>query len=387
MSDMLKGIINSMTNGPEVLNDIDVLRKHGKDYTIGLETKERILDRYNPDTLELVVAEIIPVTKDSKTFRLVRKDGNLPVFESGQYLNIFVEIDGVRTSRPYSISSSSKQGAYYEITVARIKTGFVSDYFLDKVKVGDEFEAKSPGGTFRYHPVFHKKHSVFFAGGSGITPFLSMSREVLESGQDDRKITLIYGCRNLEAVMFREELEEMAKNHENFEFHIVLSDQENYKGLKGFIDRKLIKKLVPNLDDATYYICGPEIMNKFVKSELEALEIPGRMIIREMFGAAQEVKTIPGWPAELTGKEEFNIKIGDKTIKGLSGETLLTSLERNGIRVNVCCRSGECSLCRVRILSGKVFMPEGVLLRHADEKFGYIHSCKAYPISDIEISM
>lgn len=69
----------------------------------------------------------------------------------------------------------------------------------------------------------------------------------------------------------------------------------------------------------------------------------------------------------------------------MSGESILTSLERAGVRVNVCCRSGECSFCRIKLISGKVFMPRGVLLRHADEKFGYIHSCKAYPISDLEI--
>ena len=384
MSEMLKGIIAGMDRGAEVLNDIEVLSKHGVDYSIDVKSRERLIDKYHPKTLNLVVSEIIENTKEAKTFRFVRKDGLLPVFESGQYINIFVEIDGVRTSRPYSLSSSSKQGAYYEITVSRIATGFVSDYFLDKVKLGDEFEAKSPSGTFKHNPVFHKKNMVFLAGGSGITPFMSMSREILEAGLD-RNITLIYGSRKLENVIFKEELEEMNKNHPNFNFHIVLSDDENYSGLKGFIDENMISKLVKDLHESTYYICGPEVMNKFVKASLEKLNVSHKMIIREMFGAAQDVKTIPGWPEGFTGQEEFNIKIGDKTIKGLSGETLLTSLEKSGVRVNVCCRSGECSLCRVRLAAGKVFMPEGVLLRHADEKFGYIHSCKAYPLEDIEI--
>ena len=68
-----------------------------------------------------------------------------------------------------------------------------------------------------------------------------------------------------------------------------------------------------------------------------------------------------------------------------TNESILCTLERNKIRVNVCCRSGECSLCRVKLISGKVFIPRGVLLRHADEVFNYIHSCKANPISDLEI--
>ncbi|MEG1437224.1 MAG: 2Fe-2S iron-sulfur cluster binding domain-containing protein, partial [Oscillospiraceae bacterium] len=79
------------------------------------------------------------------------------------------------------------------------------------------------------------------------------------------------------------------------------------------------------------------------------------------------------------------INDGEKEINAFSGESLLTALERSGVRINVCCRSGECSLCRIQLVDGKVFMPRGVLLRHADEKFGYIHSCKAYPITDVSI--
>ena len=105
-----------------------------------------------------------------------------------------------------------------------------------------------------------------------------------------------------------------------------------------------------------------------------------------MFGSRQDIQNEPFWPENLSGKENFKISIGGKTFEGKSSESLLTSLERAGVQVNVCCRSGECSLCRVKLENGKVFMPRGALLRHADEKFGYIHSCKAYPISDVRLS-
>lgn len=87
----------------------------------------------------------------------------------------------------------------------------------------------------------------------------------------------------------------------------------------------------------------------------------------------------------MTGKEVFKLKVGDKVVDAKSGESILTTLERNHIRCNVCCRSGECSLCRVKLVSGKVFTARGALMRYADEKFGYIHSCKAFPMSDVEI--
>lgn len=388
MGNMKELIIRQMDNGPKTLMDIEISRKNGKDYRLENGRSDKIVSRLHTDNLKLVVSEIIEINKDAKTFRLVSKEGLLPVFQSGQYINIFVEIHGILTSRPYSICSSNRQHAYYEITVARIASGFVSDYFIDNVKVGDEFTANGPAGAFHYNPVFHSNKSVFIAGGSGITPFMSMSREVLNAGLD-REIHLIYGCRNEDVVLFKDELVNMAKRHSNFTFSLVLSDpSKDYSGPTGFINDACIKKLVGNIQDSTYYICGPQIMNDFVSNALLRLDIKPRMIRREMFGSRQDIQNEPAWPTELTGKETFTITINKgKKIPATSGESLLTALERSGVRVNVCCRSGECSLCRIQLVSGKVFMPRGVLLRHADEKFGYIHSCKSYPISDLEIQL
>ena len=95
----------------------------------------------------------------------------------------------------------------------------------------------------------------------------------------------------------------------------------------------------------------------------------------------------PGKVQDDGKRVALDVKVGDKIIDAKCNESILCALERAGVRVNVCCRSGECSLCRVKLVSGKVFMPRGVLLRHADEMFGYIHSCKAYPIGDVEIAL
>ena len=387
MADLKEMIISSLPHGKETLQEIKIARKIGEDYSLEKGRAENTVKKYHPSLIELEVSEIIEITKDAKTFRFASTNGTLPVFQAGQYINVFVEIEGVRTSRPYSLSSSPRQRAYYEITVARIANGFVSNYFLDKVKVGDTFTANGPAGVFCYNPVFHSKKQVYLAGGSGITPFMSMSREIL-GAELDREIHLIYGCRNYETTYFRAELEEMAAKHKNFSFTLVLSEpQDGYTGKTGFITADCIKDIVGDVSDKTYYICGPQIMNDFVVKELEKLNVSPRMIRREMFGARQDIINEPGWPAELNGKEQFKVTIngGEKEITAISGESLLTALERSGVRVNVCCRSGECSLCRIQLTGGKVFMPRGVLLRHADEKFGYIHSCKAYPISDVSI--
>ncbi len=378
-------LLGTLVHGEEIMENIRITRKVSLDKLPLGKAPEMIVPQLHASALSLVVSAIEDTGKNAKVFRLSSETGYLPPFEAGQYVNIFTEIDGVRTSRPYSISSSPRQRAYYEITVARTSGGFVSDYFLDKVRVGDKFSANGPAGVFRFQPVFHKKHSVFLAGGSGITPFMSMLREILEAHLD-RQVTMLYGCRSAEAALFHEELEGYAKAFPNFSYHLVVSDAvQGWAGETGFIDGKLISKLISDLNGATYYICGPQIMNDFCKKELEALGIPEKRIRREMFGARRDIEQEDGWPKELTGQEVFKLKVGERTIDAKANESILTALERANVRVNVCCRSGECSLCRVKLVSGRVFLSKGIMLRMADEKFGYIHSCKAYPISDLEI--
>ena len=378
-------LLGTLTHGEEVLEDIRVLRKVSLDkITEGNEADARIAPLH-AKMLNLVVSAIADTGKQAKVIRLSGVNGYLPPFEAGQYINLFTEIDGVRTSRPYSISSSPRQRGYYEITVARSACGFVSDYLLDALKVGDTLCANGPAGVFRYQPVFHAKKSLFLAGGSGITPFLSMTREVLEAHLD-RDIVLLYGCRNEQAALYHEELSAFANAYPNFRYHLVLSDNvPGWTGETGFLDGAHIARLVPDYAERTCYICGPQVMNEFCQRELEALGVPEKRIRRELFGACKDITKEAGWPAELTGDEVFRVSVLDRTIEARANEPILVALERAGIRVNVCCRSGECSLCRVKLVSGKVFLAKGMLLRKADEQYGYIHSCKAYPIGDVSI--
>ena len=385
MSDLKTLIISRMENGANILNELAVSKRIGKDITVDASAVEKKINQYHPNIMKLIVSETENIGNYAKKIRFVSETGFLPIFEAGQYINLFVQIEGVRTSRPYSLSSSPKERSYFEIIVARQEKGFVSDYLIDNVKAGDRFEANGPAGVFHFNPVFHHKRQVFLAGGSGITPFLSMSREILHAGLD-REVYLIYGTRNEDLAINHEELTRLSAEFKNFHYSLVVSnDPECKKYRTGFIDAECIKALVPDYKNATYYICGPEIMNQFCSKTLTEIGILPKHIRREMFGARQDIQNEPGWPENLSGKETFTIKVGDKKIPALSGESVLTALERSGIRMNVCCRSGECSLCRIRLVSGTVFTARGVLSRYADELFNYIHSCKVYPISDLEV--
>ena len=173
-------ILKKVEGFDEIGRETAILEKYGFDYPSKKGEVKNILDALHPQRLDLTVSEIARETASAKSIRLVSDNGSLPPFQAGQYINVFVELGGVRTSRPYSIASSPTQTGYYEIAVRRVEDGFVSNYLLDDLKPGDRLSSSGPSGNFHYNPLFHGDQLVFIAGGSGITPFLSMMREAAD---------------------------------------------------------------------------------------------------------------------------------------------------------------------------------------------------------------
>ena len=211
-------LLSTLVHSEETLNNIEVMRKVNRD-KISSEPTDLSSLRLHPKHLSLIVNEIIDTKKGAKILRLISSDGYLPPFQAGQYINVIFDINGARTTRPYSLSSSPKQRSYYEITVAEIKNGYVSDYVLNNIKVGDTLITSGPSGHFVYNKAFHKNKSLFLAGGSSITPFMSMVRDILLSGED-RDVILLYGSRTLNTAIYHEELTKLSEEFLNFKYHL-----------------------------------------------------------------------------------------------------------------------------------------------------------------------
>jgi glycine betaine catabolism B len=383
----LKDVMKDFEGYQEIKDDIAVLKKYGIDHTWKRGQVEKILEVLHPKKLYLKVSEVLAETATTKTFRLVpRQQGWLPPFQAGQYINLVVEAGGIVTSRDYSISSSPTETAFYDITIRQVEDGFVSDFLLGSGKVGDEFESSSPAGNFVYNPLFHGNDLVFLAGGSGITPFMSMIREAAGKAFE-RRIHLFYGSRSVDDVIFEQEIETICTRHPNITWTKVISDPpQGYKGPTGFITADLMKGVLGGLSDRMFYLCGPEAMYTFCQKELSGMGIPRRKVRIEMYGPPKDVTMQAGWPAGMGTDSVVTVKMqGGRSIQVRTTEPLMNSLERGGIVIPALCRSGECSLCRTKLLSGKVFQPEGARIRKSDRMFGYIHPCLAYPLTDVEI--
>lgn len=383
---MKKGIFQEFDGYSKIVEEIEASRRYGIDYSVDKDSPEQYINLLHPPRLELRVSDIIQETSSAKTLRLVSTNQYLPPFQAGQYIGLFLEIGKIRTTRPYSISSAPNQTGYYDITVRRVEGGLVSNYLLDEVERGHILQSSGPAGNFYFNPLFHKKTMVCLAGGSGITPFMSMIREVVECGLD-RNIYLFYGNKDLDDVIFHETLKAISERSENIHYLPVIENPDGgYKGHSGLITGSLIRETLDHLEDKTFYLCGPQEMYEFCIPELEKLEIPKRKIRKEAYGPPARISDYPGWPQEIKAEDLFTIKVdGHKTLKGSAGEPLMVTLEQAGIVVPSLCRSGECSMCRVKILSGKVFQPPGALVRKSDNQFGYVHSCVSYPLEDLEV--
>jgi ferredoxin-NADP reductase len=383
---MRKGIWEEFDGYEDIVKTIKAGRESVKHPSFKADHAEPYINRLHPARLALRVVDIIRETPSTRTFRLVSEDGYLPPFQAGQYISLFLEIDHVQTSRPYSISSQPNQIGYYDITVRRQEGGRVSNFLLDKIQVGDFLQSSGPQGHFYFNPLYHHPTMVCIAGGSGITPFMSMIREIVECGLA-RTVFLFYGNKGLDDIIFHQELLRVSERFPRIHYIPVIEDTDtDDTGRCGLITAELIREVIGDVHDRTFYLCGPQGMYDFCIPSLESMGIQKRNIRRELYGPPLNICDDPGWPAQINGDDMFEVTVknGD-TISARAGTPLLVSLETNGITPPSICRSGECSMCRIKVLSGTVFQPPGTPVRKSDQKYGYVHACVSYPIADLEI--
>lgn len=330
----------------------------------------------------------IKEAKDAKIFTLSAE--RCAYFTAGQYLSVSVNINGKIYSRPYSILSSPKEAlkGIYEIAVKRVEGGLVSNYIIDNLKAGDILEVSDPTGNFTYEPLRDAGHIIAIAGGSGITPFVSLARAISE-GSEDFALTILYGSRKEESVLLKSELDDICKKTHKVKVVYVLSDEIKEGFEYGFINAELIAKYAPD-EKYSVFLCGPQAMISFVDSELTTLGLEQKYIRHEVHGEVADPRVYEGYPENVPDTVKITVLVkGEKTeIVASSKNTVLRILEENGINPPSRCRGGECGFCHSKLLSGKVFIPEERdRRRQADEKFGFVHPCCSYPLSDLEIQV
>lgn len=332
---------------------------------------------------------------DAKSYLLIadKEKGTekLAYFRASQYVSVELNIDGALVNKPYTIRSNPADalgaGSSYTLTVKLTNPAYASKHILDSWKEGDSLSISGPLGDFYYQELRDAKHVVALAGGSGITPFYSMAAAIVD-GIEDFDMTILYGSRSSDGILLKEEIEDLAERSKGRVKVVHILSHEEKEGYEhGFITAELIKKYAPE-GDYSVFMCGPRAMYDFEDGEMAKLGLPKRRVRKEMSGDYLGVEKNPDYqaPQEQEFKLTVDIRGQKQTVACKAGESLLWAMERAGIAAPSRCRSGECGWCHSRLVSGKYFCPkEADGRRLADEKFGWIHPCCTFPLSDMEI--
>ena len=352
----------------------------------------------HPSIQNLIINGVKEETKSSKTFRLIPDpDSNieeLAYFRAGQFLSLKVNVDGTPITRPYSISSSPSDAlrGFYEITIRKEDHGFLTEYIWKNWKKNTKVKSSGPSGYFYYDPIRDSKEIIGIAGGSGITPFRSMVKEIME-GRLNVNLTLLYGSSEEDDILFYEEFKEFEKRNPNkFKIvHVLSCEEVNLDGCEqGFITAEIIEKYC-DFSNSSVFICGPQMMYDFIDKELNKFSLPKNRIRKEVFGEIKNVVSFANYPKEIAEKSfQIKVRIGNlsKEIPANANESVLVAMERAKLSPPSVCRSGICGFCRSKLISGDILVylkNDG--RRAADKILKYFHPCSSYPLSNLEIEV
>lgn len=313
----------------------------------------------------------------------------------GQYLTLKLTVNGEEIRRSYSLCSSPVTDRELRVAVKKVKDGRASTFINDSLKVGDTMEVMTPMGNF-YTPLSpaNKKNYILFAGGSGITPMLSIIKTVLQS-EPGSKITLFYGNRDEAAVIFKKQLDQLASaNADRFKVHHILEQcgEEVDELCRGILMPDKVKSLMAKYVDVNadnvFFICGPGPMMENVKVVLADLKIDPKKIFIEYFAAvAAAVKEAeeksPAKSEVIQSKVTVILDGEEKTFDIASnGQVVLDAALDAGMDVPFACKGAVCCTCRAKVMEGKVRMDQNFALSEEEVAQGYVLTCQSHPITE-----
>ncbi len=340
----------------------------------------QMADALHPGRMQVELVSARPLPGNMRELVFKRLDAPaFPFFRAGQYVSLQSAVGNSLVSRPYSIVSSPREALENRLVLGVEDAGFFSGHLVKDAKPGDRFRMTEPSGEFHYETLRDSGEIVCLAGGSGITPFLSMAKSMVE-GDEPYKMTLFYGARDLAHIAFKEELDALAEK--GLRLIYVLSDEQRDGYEHGFITAGLLEKYI-DPHSVTFFLCGPQAMYDFLEKELAQYQLPRKAVRRDPACCGNREMEAPK-------TFQLTVHVRDKVsvIEAHENETVLTALERAGIDAPNKCRAGGCGYCHSKLLHGDFFVePERDGRREADRKFGFLHPCVSYPQSDMEIEI
>lgn len=324
------------------------------------------------------VIATVQETRDAVTFVLQQLSGEPLDYRPGQFLTVRVPPDqGGGVARCYSLCTSPYDDAHPAITVKRIRDGHGSNWMCDHVQVGAELEILEPAGSFV--PRSLDDDVLLVAGGSGITPMLSILTSILVSGHG--RVLLFYANSDESSVIFRQRLDALVRSHPE-----RLSVLHWLESVQGRPTAEAVSALLAPFADRDSYLCGPQPFMDVVTAGLEQLGAEKNRVHVERFVSLQgDPFAAPPEPVAEDGPRAALDVVLDGVETSLEwppGSRLLDLLLANGIDAPFSCREGSCSACACVLTEGSVELAHNEVLDAQDLADGIILACQATPTTD-----
>jgi len=342
----------------------------------------------------LRVAEIVPETSEANSIRF-----DIPAelrdkfaFKAGQHLTLRATIDGEEVRRNYSLCTAPDESDWM-VTVKRIGGGLFSNWVGDHLKPGVEVDVMPPHGSFTSEFAASKsRHLVGIAGGSGITPVMSLIKTLLRNEPNSR-FTLLYGNRDSSSVIFLEALAGLKDKYlGRLElYHFLDAEEQDIELFNGMLNRERLEEaiasLVPDAAEVSdWFICGPGPMMDAAEGALLDRNIPKERIHIERFTADRPAEAVAREMAELQTKAEgvtVSVTLDGRTRKvAFTQGNILDSARASGLPAPFACKAGVCATCRAKVTSGRVEMAVHYGLTDEEVAEGYVLTCQSVPLGD-----
>ncbi|MFY0599981.1 MAG: ferredoxin--NADP reductase [Cyclobacteriaceae bacterium] len=340
----------------------------------------------------LKIKEVINVAQDAVNV-VFENPGSKFKYEPGQFITIIDTIKGQKLRRAYSLCTTPFIDSNPAVTVKRVPDGRMSNHIADNFKAGQSVEVMEPMGQFTtvyYNEKVRK--AIFFGGGSGITPLYSIIRSVLLK-ESFSKITLVYGNRNQDFIIFKDQLEQLSEEYGGrFNIiHILEDDPEGLTHHHGLPTTDTIGDVLQEVgygDQAEYYICGPQPMMDVVKDGLIRADVDTAKIKMESFSAGVTspedlIEPKNESPAKGVSSEVTVLLDGEEFVLDVKAEKpiLDAGLDEN-IDMPYSCQSGLCTACRAKCIEGEVSLDGAEGLTDDEIKDGYVLLCVGKALSE-----
>ncbi len=340
----------------------------------------------------LTIAEIVDETAEARSIRFAIPEAlaGAFAFRPGQHLTLKADIQGEDVRRNYSLCVAPQDKAV-KVTVKRIAGGVFSNWANDNLEPGDQIEVMPPHGSFtwEFRPEA-RNHYAGFAGGSGITPILSLLKTALLT-EPESKFTLFYGNRDSQSVIFLEELGRLKNRFMGrLQVHHFLADEfEEIDLFNGMLDRTKCDLILGSLIEPeqidAFFICGPGPMMDAAEEALKEVGVPADRILVERFTAGRPSAAVAAQMQELQSQAAGLSMIvtldGRKRRVPFSADAgnILDSARLAGLSAPFACKAGVCATCRARVLTGEVTMAARYGLSDDEIAAGYVLTCQSVP--------